>query len=264
MNPLTWLELRTRVRERRLWIMALFVALIPFLISLLILATMHKINEPGETGMLLAYFAIFAQAGILIILSPLAAAQRIAQEREQRTYAALINSPLTPSQIVRGKLCGAWSFVLWLGMLTLPFMMIAALWGGLPPWAVLACFAANLFMALMLSSIALGFSGLFGRSLSAYLASGAFLFLWCCVLPIIGLLLGELLDKGNGFPEWIPYVFFYPLPCAPQVLITLRAIGETDYVLPWLGNLCTGLGVWSILLFLGYRLAIRGVKREVY
>jgi ABC-type Na+ transport system ATPase subunit NatA len=134
--------------------------------------------DPGNVGLLVAMCSIYIQAGLLVMLSPLAAAQRISQEREQRTYAALVNSPLGPGAIARGKLLGAWAFTLWLGVLTLPFTAVAALWGGLAAWVPLACFGLNLLAGLTLASLALGLSGLFGRSLSAYLASGAVLFLW--------------------------------------------------------------------------------------
>ena len=148
MNPVFWLDLRVRVRERRLWVIALFFLAMPLLICGLAMASALETNQrplnPGDVGEMVAICAIFCQAGLLVILSPLAAAQRISQEREQRTYAALVNSPLGAGAIARGKLLGAWVFTAWLGVLTLPFVAVAALWGGLAPWVPVACFLLNL------------------------------------------------------------------------------------------------------------------------
>ena len=107
MNPVYWLDLRVRVRERRLWVIALFFLAMPLLIcglGMLTALNESKAVNPGDIGLLVAMCAIFCQAGLLVILSPLAAAQRISQEREQRTFAALVNSPLGPCVIARGKL----------------------------------------------------------------------------------------------------------------------------------------------------------------
>ena len=121
MNPVFWLDMRVRVRERRLWVIALFFLAMPLLICGLAMASALETNQrpldPGDVGEMVALCAIFCQAGLLVILSPLAAAQRISQEREQRTYAALVNSPLGAGAIARGKLLGAWMFTVWLGVL---------------------------------------------------------------------------------------------------------------------------------------------------
>ena len=72
---------------------------------------------PNEVGTGLIWSTLYIQAGLIIILSPLSAAGRISQETEQRTIAALLNSPLSRSKIVLGKLLGAWTLILWLGMM---------------------------------------------------------------------------------------------------------------------------------------------------
>lgn len=272
MNALFWLDLRVRVRERRLWGMPLFFLMMPLLIVLLAMATALKGQErvnPGEVGMLVAMCAIFCQAGLLMILSPLAAAQRISQEREQRTYAALVNSPLGPCAIARGKLLGAWAFTLWLGVLTLPFVLVATLWGGLATWVTLACFGLNLLAGLALSSLALGMSGLFGRSLSAYLASGALLFLWGLALPMIGGLSLGLLGSGGeptlGQVRAVMGATILHHPMAPQIWMTMRGSGAAVTFMDWGAWVpIYGVGVWLALMGLGFWLAVRGLRREVY
>jgi len=269
-NPLFWLDLRVRVRERRLWVIALFFLGMPLLIVLL--SMMTALNsygpvDPGEVGMMVALCAIFTQAGLLVILSPLAAAQRISQEREQRTYAALVNSPMGPAAIARGKLLGAWTFTLWLGILTLPFVAVAALWGGLSAWVLLVCFGLNLLAGMTLSALALGLSGLFGRSLSAYLAAGAVLFLWCFALPLIGGLTLGLMDGDPplALVKTLFCVFQLHHPLAPQIWMVMRGTGTVVTYTDWgLWVPLYGAGVWFLLMALGFWLAVRGLRREVY
>ena len=273
MNPGYWLDLRVRVRERRLWVIALFFLAMPLLICGLgmltaLEGTYHRPLNPGNVGEMVALCAIFCQAGLLVILSPLAAAQRISQEREQRTYPALVNSPLGPGAIARGKLLGAWTFTLWLGVLTLPFVAVAALWGGMAPWVTLVCFLLNLLVGMTLSSLALGLSGLFGRSLSAYLAAGAVLFLWCLALPAIGGLTMAL-ASGPG-PELARLramfcAFLLHHPFAPQIWLTMRGSGAVVTFTEWGAWVpLYGVGVWLLLMGLGFWLAVRGLRRDVY
>ena len=271
MNALFWLDMRVRVRERRLWIMALFFLAMPMLICGLSMmsAMMSQWMDFGDVGTMVAMCAIFCQAGLLVILSPLAAAQRISQEREQRTYAALVNSPLGPCAIAHGKLLGAWMFILWLGVLTLPFVAVAALWGGMEPGVLIVCFLLNLLSAMTLSSLALGLSGLFGRSLSAYLASGAVLFLWCLALPMIGGLTMDLVavdqDPTLASLKTTFCGFFLHHPLAPQIWMSMRGSGADVTYLDWgLWVPLYGVGVWLLLTLLGFWLAVRGLRREVY
>ncbi len=271
MNALFWLDMRVRVRERRLWVMALFFLAMPALICGLSMmsALMSRQVDPGDVGTMVAMCAIFCQAGLLAILSPLAAAQRISQEREQRTYAALVNSPLGPSAIARGKLLGAWMFIVWLGVLTLPFVAVAALWGGMEPWILIVCFLLNLLSAMTLSSLALGLSGLFGRSLSAYLASGAVLFLWCLAMPMLGGLTMSLVESAQD-PTLATLKatfcgFFIHHPFAPQIWMSMRGSGADVTFMDWgLWVPLYGVGVWLLLTGIGFWLAVRGLRREVY
>ena len=272
MNPVYWLDLRVRVRERRLWVIALFFLAMPLLICGLAMASALETNQrplnPGDVGEMVAICAIFCQAGLLVILSPLAAAQRISQEREQRTYAALVNSPRGAGAIARGKLLGAWVFTAWLGVLTLPFVAVAALWGGLAPWVPVVCFLLNLLAGMTLSALALGLSGLFGRSLSAYLAAGAVLFLWCLALPVIGgLTMGLASGPGPGLGQiraiFCGFLLHHPL--APQVWMTMRGSGAVVTFTEWGAWVpLFGVGVWLLLMLLGYGLAVRELRREVY
>ena len=264
-NPVFWIDIRSRLRERRLWILALAMMSIPLVISLIFLCTISTLPTGDFTsiGMPLAGIAVFSHGALLVILSALGAAQRISQERERRTLPALVNSPLTAARIANGKLLGAWLFTLWLSSTTLPFIAVASLWGGLSILQLLACWALNTAAAFATASLALGLSGLFGRSLSAYLATGTAMFLWCAVVPMIGLFCGSTFGESEKLAETLYYSgFFHHLPLAPQVCIFaefyhMRGIAAA---VPF----AVALAVWALLSALGRWLAIRGLKREIY
>jgi ABC-type transport system involved in multi-copper enzyme maturation permease subunit len=269
MNPLLWLELRIRVRERRLWVIAGFFVLMLALIAGLTMAVTivtGRYNDevsPATLGQTLTWATLYCQAGLLLILAPLSAACRLSQEREQRTLPALINSPLAPARIAWGKLLGAWAFTLWLGVLALPFLALADLWGGMDAGTIWLGFAFNLCMGMTLSALALGLSGLFGRSLTAYLATGALLFLWVAALPLIGGLAVSLAEHGaDKLPRVIGYGFWYHNPIYPVLALCMRENGASMPDGWW--SVIYALAVWTLLALGGMGLAIRGLKREVY
>ena len=268
MNPLYWLELRVRAREKRLWLIALFFVITLAIISGTVLAaaifkSYYSSIEPVSIGEGLIWTALFCQAGLLVILAPLATAGRISQEREQRTLAALINSPASATRIALGKLWGAWTFVIWLGVLVLPFLFTATLWGG-PSWRlILGCLGLNLLVGLVLSALSLGISGLFGRSLTAYLVTGCFLFGWIAVLPMLGSLAMALNhDSNKTFQECVMYLTMYHNPFFPLITLTQSYMewGTNRFFLPIL----YGAGIWIVLGIGGLILAIRSLKKEVY
>lgn len=264
-NPVYRLDLRSRVREKRLWILAVFFVLVPLSLSLL---SMGAVVKPGgdpfpEAGEMFGGVAVFSHGALLVLLSALGAAQRISQERERRTLPALVNSPLSARRIADGKLLGAWTFAAWLACLTLPFLAVASLWGGLSFAELFACWCFNLAAALAAAALALGLSGLFGRSLSAYLATGAVLFLWCAVVPVVGAICCGLSNPGADGLQVIATLSWYHLPLAPQVwLFTWRFDGDGPAFSLW--PPIAALLAWALLAWAGRALAIRGLKREVY
>ena len=132
-NPVLWLELRIRIRERKLWIVTCLYLFCLFVISAISISSAARggtDSNPATTGMSIFGFGVFSLAGLLVILGPLASAGAISQEREQRTLPALLNTPMSPSTIVAGKLLAAWAFVLWLALLSLPFLALSVVWGA--------------------------------------------------------------------------------------------------------------------------------------
>jgi ABC-type transport system involved in multi-copper enzyme maturation permease subunit len=267
-NPVYWLELRIRAREKRLWIIAIFFIGALLVISGVVMGSVllqgaWRLIEPSSIGEGLIWSALFCQAGLLIILAPLATAGRISQEREQRTLPALVNSTLPARRIALGKLYAAFVFVCWLGVLVLPFLFMAYLWGGPSITIILACVTINILAGLCLACVSLGLSGLFGRSLTSYLITGAFLFGWIVVVPLLGSLAMVLHQDGSEtYQNVIAYLAWYHHPFFP-----LMTLVSTDWALnarEAITHLLYAVAVWTAIGGLHLALAVKGLKREVY
>ena len=265
MNPLYWVDLRIRVREKRLWIVGVFSLVTLAVIGGVVLASAlagSRMVEPAGVGAGMTWAVLYTQAAMLVVLAPLAAAGRISLEREQRTLPALINTPASRLGIAFGKLLGAWTFVGWLACLALPFLLVGTLWGG-PPWpVVLGCAAINICAGLTLSAVSLGFSGFFGRSLTSYLVTGAFLFGWIAVVPMLGGLVTALAELSESQADVVGYFAWYHNPFFPLILLGSEEWGLSTFSV--VVRLAYCLGVWAVLTIWGLFQAVRGLKREVF
>ncbi len=268
-NPFYWLEIRIRASEKRLWIIALFFLLSVLLIGggIMAVSLVERYSGivPGELGQAITYTLLFWHGAILIVLAPLASAGRIAQEREQRTLPALINTSVSPWRIVWGKLLAAWTFIFWLSSLVFPFLGIGALWGGIPVWQVISFLTINITVSMVIASMALGFSGIMRRSLTAYLVTGSFMLAWMIVLPILGsisMALSSSMHADKSLMAPISYIFFYNNPFYPTILIASKGMEfDTREIVTQMVFCFT---VWFLLAFTGIRMAIRGLKKEIY
>jgi len=265
-NPVLWLELRIRIRERKLWIVTCIYLLCLFaiaFISIMITAQQGTVTDPAETGQTIFGFSAFSLLALLVILSPLASAGAITQEREQRTLPALLNTPLRPETIVWGKLLASWAFVLWLASLSLPFLALGVIWGAIDLKHFLATLGIAVAAGMVASTIAIGLSGYFRRSLTSYLATGAVMFLWLAVWPIFGLLFSTLTRNDNSDSanaQIIFYVFFAHHVAAPLIFLFTP---ETNQMASPLVVVLFALGVWAVLGTIFFRIACHGVSRSL-
>jgi ABC-type transport system involved in multi-copper enzyme maturation permease subunit len=262
-NPVLWLELRVRLREKKLWIISLIFLLSLAVIYFLPISFSREgglVGEPAQLGMTFMSSLMVFLTVLLFILSPLAGAVGISQEREQRTLIGLLNTPLARHNIVLGKLLATWIYVLWLAVLALPFFAATLLWGGVSWGDWLPQFGMMLAVVLTASALALGMSGFFTRTLSSYLATGAALFLWCIAWPLLGSIFTQFYvpkgDKAADVRELIAYVFFYHNPGV--VLKGLWGRGVEDPIYPF------ALAVWAAITALSFLLAVRGLKRGLF
>ena len=265
MNAVLWLELRIRIREKRLWVLAVFFVITLFIGSLLVLSeilfgrTFHAHFEPATVGEGLGWATLLMQAGLISILAPLASAGRISQEREQQTLIALLNSPTSRWKVVIGKLLGCWLFVIWLWTLALPFLSLAVVWNGFPANSLFLCATFNLLAGLVLSSVALGFSSYFGRTMTSYLVTGAFSFTWMVVFPMLGTLLKVFTPfKSKLFSEIYAYLCWYHHPFYPIAwYLSENKLGQKFLESH---TLIYCLSIWFCVSLVGALIAYRGLR----
>ena len=261
-NPVLWLELRLRLRERKLWVISLvFLLILLAVTSAAIGIKQNGASMPAEAiASALVWGDYVTLLGLILLIGGLGGAGRISQEREQRTLAGLLNTPLTSAEIVGGKLLGAWAFVGWFLLLSLPFVGAMLYWGA-PWWRVGLGFAVCAAAGLTVSALAIGFSGIFRNSLTSYLATGFFLFFWLIVLPAIGGVshLASLLHPEDASSNLAQYLFFYHNPFVALYGV-LKDSGEP---------ISAGTGVfvgvvWAGLALIGFGLGVAGLRKGLF
>jgi ABC-type transport system involved in multi-copper enzyme maturation permease subunit len=264
-NPVLWLELRIRIRERKLWIVTCLYLLCLFAIAIIsiMIAAEQPSSDPAETGMTIFAFSAFSLLALLVIIGPLASAGAITQEREQRTLPALLNTPLSPASIVLGKLLASWAFILWLAALSLPFLVLGIVWGAVGPWKFIAALGVDVMAGMVAATIAVGLSGYFRRSLTSYLGTGAVLFLWLVVWPIFGFLMEDLdHSRGNGpFENPVIFYFFFAHHLTAPLISLID--NETNPTYTAAGIVPFALLVWLVIGAIFFWIARRGVTRSV-
>jgi ABC-type transport system involved in multi-copper enzyme maturation permease subunit len=273
-NPLLWLELRVRIREKKLWVVSfLYLACLLGMSLIPLVATIHEygVTEPAGLGFGIFATSMFTLLALLVILAPLSSAAAISQEREQRTLPGLLNTPLSQAAIVWGKLLATWVFLLWLIALSFPFLFLGMIWCGIEWTKVLLALGLILGTGMVTSTVALGMSGYFKRTISSYLATGAFLFLWFIVWPIIGLLMENFRPhEGKAaqeqFDQVIFYIFFAHHPVAPLILVFREEFGNGEMPFSFSVALTFTLVIWfliGLVFFLVGRNGLRNAAREV-
>ncbi len=269
-NPVLWLELRLRLRfrNRKFWVVSGFFFLT--LLALFLAVRGIMASQGAAAGGTVLTFESVVLLGLMMLVAAVGGAGRISQEREQRTLAGLLNTPLSAARIARGKLLGTWAFSGWFLLLALPLFLLlglqdASLWGRIA--ASLAICAAG---AMTVGAIGLGFSGYFRRSLASHLATGLLLLFWLGALPLLGgvyyvhLRLAQ--PQGGGgfaFPQAAWAFFLYHNP----FVLLVSGIGPDSpdnafrhSAWPWL----LALGVWAGIVALSFWAAVRSLKRGLF
>lgn len=273
-NPLLWLELRIRIREKKLWVISFLYLLC--LLGMSFVPLVSTIDQPYSSpiqpalvGIAILSTSIFTLMALLLIISPLSSAAAISQEREQRTLPGLLNTPLSSVQIAFGKLLATWVFLLWLIALSCPFLFLGIIWCGISLWEVLSALGIIFAAGMVTSTIALGLSGYFKRTITSYLGVGTVLFLWLIVWPILGALLSSLQPHNDKaatarFVDFQFYTFWAFHPVAPLVLAFQNELlgGES---LPF--NRTTALlfafFVWLVIGLAFFFIACRGIRKAL-
>ncbi len=161
-NPIIQRELVTLLRTKRaVAVQALLAIALTTLVALRWPTDARVDLDGSQSQQVFSVFAYGLMVG-LILLAPVFPATTIVKEKRQGTLTLLLNSPMTPAQIVGGKLIGVLGFVLLLIALSLPAAAACYAMGGIDLWnqllrayLVMACLAFQYStLGLLVSSYA--------------------------------------------------------------------------------------------------------------
>lgn len=106
----------------------------------------------------------FLQMTVVAFLTPAFAAGAISGERERRTLAVLLTTPLSPMRILIGKVLSSSALLALLLCVTLPLYSLVFLFGGAVPQEVLAVFGFQLLTIVLIATLSVLWSTIALRS----------------------------------------------------------------------------------------------------
>lgn len=192
-NPIFIKERRIGFREKKLtmaligWV--LFMSFFTLMIFLSYLPTNHSSEKLAEAGHNVFEAMFWLQLLSLGVLIPSLTTSSISSERERNTLETLLLSPISPQEIVAGKLGFAACFIFLALSLTLPVQAIVFFFGGVS----LANFLGSEFTLIICCFLAstLGLLASASESRSSNATTRTYAFLALCslfVLPFLGYL----------------------------------------------------------------------------
>lgn len=170
LNPIYQNELKLRARKKHMILITLGYNL---LLAFFGLFAFYITFTFGESSMgsrqyrsILNVYAIIAaiQFGFLLFVIPAVTATAIAGEREKQTLEILLTTKIASLKVITGKLASSISFLVFLGISSLPVLSLVFSIGGIRFWDLLEVIVLILVTAIYIGSIGLFFSALYKRS----------------------------------------------------------------------------------------------------
>jgi ABC-type transport system involved in multi-copper enzyme maturation permease subunit len=206
-------EKEIRVSGRRAgvyWIRGL-CALLLFSISALVYVTVFSVSDTDSAASLqqlqtiapaLVIAIIWFQFIALTLVATASASPMICDEKRSGTLAALLTTPLTAIQILMGKVAAMLANLLVLGLIPLPLLLAARIFGGTPVSVIVASSSLTLASALLGAMIGLHASACSARASTAAVRA---LVTWGILQFGPALAIWALVDGANLSisPEWI-------------------------------------------------------------
>lgn len=181
------------------------------------------------------------------LAGPILLGPSLCDEKRAGTLSALLTTPLTPWQIVMGKLLSAFSQLSILALIPLPLVLAVRVFGGVPAEFVFAGLAVSFAMAFLGASLAVFFSTGAKRGLTASMLA------MMAALALNGLpslVAGKLISLGVQMPLSVPFVMSSPATAA--ILIGDLVGGGPGGMLPartiWIGNALVNAGLGAVVL----------------
>jgi ABC-type transport system involved in multi-copper enzyme maturation permease subunit len=182
-------ELRSRTRGY--WRPMLQLTIYLGIVTLAVVAVLGvSISSTGTLSPTLgeSLFAALATGSTLLIafVAPGLTAGAISGERERRTLDLLLVTRASPLGLIAGKLAGAFLWVLYLLVASLPALGVVNLFGGVPPLQAGAALAVTVATAVSYTALGLVLSAVLRRTVLATVVAYGVVLVTLTVLPIMG------------------------------------------------------------------------------
>ncbi|WP_026960883.1 ABC transporter permease [Alicyclobacillus herbarius] len=166
-NPLLYKEFRQRMRARRtpLVVAGYFVSMAALTFFLLYENVQGQLVFvlPARSEQVFLLLSLL-QMTVVAFLTPAFAAGAISGERERRTLAVLLTTPLSPIGILVGKVLSSSALLALLLVVTLPLYSLVFLFGGAVPQEVLAVFGFQMLNIILIAALSVLWSTIALRS----------------------------------------------------------------------------------------------------
>lgn len=215
-------------------------------------------NDPHPSSGHGAWVFILAlQYAFICLLSPVAAANAITQEREQMTWEMLIFTQLRPSEIIVGKLLSRMLTILIILILGLPAALFALFYAdiggpGTTDYITLLQFAGayvtQFIVGLFFATFGLFMSWLLKRTLYAIMAAYTFVVAGLIIGTIlVTFILSSLVGDYNFFTN-CPLMWFNPIMMMIEALTPSRSIDSLNLIYGLTGYATlTALMLWRMI-----------------
>lgn len=177
LNPIYQKELKLRTRKKHMILVTLGYNLLLAFFGLFAFYITFTFGESsmgsGQYGSILNVYAVIVaiQFGFLLFIIPAVTATAVAEEREKQTLEILLITKIESLKVITGKLASSISFLVFLGISSLPILSLVFSIGGIRFWDLLEVIVLILVTAIYIGSIGLFFSTLYKRSSVATICS---------------------------------------------------------------------------------------------
>jgi len=227
-SPILIKEMRSTMRSKRTFMaMTLFLLLLVGLQLFVYYAvTQNSVGSSSDVGQMLFGFSSAIELLLLATITPPLTANAISNEHQQKTFDMLIATPLTPAQILRGKLLASMNYLFLLIFASLPISSVVFLFGGVTPAALLWWLALTITVLLMLGTLGLFISTILRNGGAATALTYIICMLMFVLLPLGVTMMMAIIDNGSQFSRCLAMSMWLTHPAGSLVSII---VNETDY-----------------------------------
>lgn len=179
----------------------------------------------------------------IAVLTPTLNASTLGGERDRQTIDLLMITPLSPLQVIVGKLVAPCLFLLLLSVATLPLIGIAFLIGGVELRDLLVGLALLVLTTIAYGTVGIWMAARSSSSRSGTLKAQGIAFLLAIGLPIIAFLLVTVLNnmqgQGSAFADWM-----LTSPLVRWPALAVLSLSPFVGLFSWIAALNSGGSLW--------------------